>query len=62
MATMMPRNWRRLTDNHLRALLREMPEEDDAYELVEEELDLRESMRGDDRLAEMMGAPWLEPS
>lgn len=60
--THLPTGWRRYSDDRLEELLDTLAPADDEYELVLDELDTRVAMRRDGRIAEMLGAPWLEPT
>lgn len=59
----LPKNWRSMPDKTLLSMTRHgATSEDESSDLIFDELDQRDLMRYDDRYAEAMGAPWLEPS
>ena len=63
---LLPQHWRRYPDSTLRELQLEWSGESDlhveVHDYIQTELAERAAIRTDARTAEMLGAPWLEPS
>lgn len=58
----LPKNWRQLSDTELEALVLRFAHDEDRTMMIHDELDTRRAIRTNPRDAEMLGAPWLEPS